>query len=208
MTQANSRQFITTVATGANGLPRHRFTVEDFYRMAAAGIFTEDARVELVEGDIVDMMPIGPRHAFCVDALNAMFAAQASDRYVVRVQGPLRLSRETELLPDILLLRPPATRYVARHPEPPDVLLLVEVAETSLTYDQDVKGPLYAHHNIPEYWLVDLEAERVLVHRRPKEGRYTEVRTLGPGDVLTVEALPDVRVPVRAILGSDVTRDA
>ncbi len=195
------KRVLAAINQGNGHTLRRRFTVEDFYRMAAAGIFTEDDRVELVEGDIVDMMPIGPRHAFCVDALNARLSAQAHDRYVVRVQGPLRLSRETEVLPDILLLRPPAAQYATRHPEPPDVLLVVEVAETSLTYDRDVKGPLYARHGIPEYWLVDLEADRVWVHRRPGKEGYAEVKALGPEADLTPEALPDVRIPVRTILG-------
>ena len=187
---------------------RRRFTVEEFYRMAAAGIFGEDDRVELVAGDVVDMMPVSARHAACVKRLNYLLNRGVGEQAIVGVQDPLRLDEHTEVLPDVMLLRPRADFYAQVHPGPADVLLVVEVAETSLAYDREVKGRLYARHRIPEYWLVDLEGERVLVHRRPKEGRYTEVRTVGPGDVLTVEALPDVRVPVQAILGNDVTRDA
>ena len=191
----------TTEGEGQHPL-RYRFTVEEFYRMLDAGIFTEDDRVELVEGDIVTMMPIGARHAYCVDKLTTLFVAQSGGRYVVRVHGPLRVGPTSEVLPDLMLLQPPPERYREAHPTPEDVLLVVEVAETSLTYDRDVKGPLYARHGIPEYWLVNLEADRVLVHWRPEKEGYAEVKALEPEADLTPKALPDVRIPVRAILNT------
>ena len=201
MTKASVHPTIRQSSRRANGLPRHRFTVEEFYRMVTAGIFTEDDRVELVEGDIVDMMPVSARHAACVKRLNHLLTRALGEQAIVGVQDPLRLDAHTEVLPDVMVLRPRPDFYAEAHPGPADVLLVVEVAETSLTYDRDVKGPLYARHGIPEYWLVDLEADRVWVHRRPGKEGYAEVKALGPEADLTPEALPDVRIPVRAILG-------
>ncbi len=181
---------------------RYRFTVEEFYRMLDAGIFTEDDRVELVEGDIVDMMPIGARHAFCVDTLTAIFVAQSRGRYIVRVQGPLRVGPTSEVLPDLMLLRPPPERYREAHPTSEDVLLVVEVAETSSAYDREVKVPLYARYGIPEHWLINLQDNVIEVYREPSQYGYKEVHYLRDEDILHPRAFTDIAIPVTELLPS------
>ena len=192
----------TTEGEGQHPL-RYRFTVEEFYRMLDAGIFTEDDRVELVEGDVVTMMPIGARHAYCVDQLTTLFVAQSGGRYVVRVQGPLRVGPTSEVLPDLMLLQPPPERYREAHPTPEDVLLVVEVAETSLAYDREVKVPLYARHGIPEYWLINLQDNVVEVYRKPSQYGYKEVHYLRSEDTLHPQAVSDVQIPVKILITDD-----
>ncbi|MFN4233130.1 Uma2 family endonuclease, partial [Thermus sp.] len=136
-------------------MTRYPFSLEDFHRLAEAGILPEDARVELVEGEIVTMSPIGKKHAYVLNTLVDLLSPLRG-RAVLSVQNPLVLGPATEVYPDLALLRPPRTRYRDRLPEGGDVLLLVEVAETSLDYDLNVKTPLYAKAGVPEVWVVDL----------------------------------------------------
>jgi Uma2 family endonuclease len=131
-------------------LPRHRLNVDDYYRMAAAGVLARDARVELIEGEIIDMAPIGSRHSGTVSLLARRLAAAIGESAIVATQSPLRLSQLSESQPDLLLLKPRADFYRQSHPEPADVLLLIEVCESSLRYDQQVKLPLYARHGVAE----------------------------------------------------------
>ncbi len=180
--------------------PRRRFTVEEFYRMADAGIFTEDDRVELIEGDIVTMMPIGARHAACVNRLNHMLARMIGDDVIVSVQNPLRLDEKNEVLPDIVVLRFRPDFYANAHPTPEDVLLVVEVAETSLAYDRETKVPLYARHDIPECWLVNLQDNVVEVYRQPSPHGYKEVHYLRSEDTLRPLAFTDIAIPVSELV--------
>jgi Uma2 family endonuclease len=173
---------------------RHRLTVADFYRMAEAGIFGEDDRVELIEGEIIDMAPIGPEHTSSVKRLNRLFDRAAGEQAIVSVQDPIRLDEHNEPEPDLALLRYREDFYRNAHPGPKDVLLLVEVAETSLRYDREIKLPLYAKHGIPEVWIVDLEKRRLEVYRRP-EGETYRVRICPSlNETITPEALPDCAV--------------
>jgi Uma2 family endonuclease len=179
---------------------RHRFSVEDYHRMAQAGILGEDDRVELIDGEIVDMAPIGPRHAGTVKRLADLLSGALRGRAILSVQDPVRLGERSEPQPDVALLRPRADYYASGHPTAADVLLVVEVAETSADYDRQLKLPLYARHGIPEAWLVDLERTRVEVYRRPTAEGYGEVMTLGTGDALSPLALPDVSLPLSEVL--------
>ncbi len=149
---------------------RHRVTVADYYKMAEAGILGEDSRVELVEGEIVDMAPIGSKHAFVVSRLAQFFTIAARDQYLVSVQNPLRLDDQSEPQPDIILLKP--GNYMDNLPGAGDVLLIVEVAHSSINYDRGVKLDLYARHAIPEVWLLDLMGGELLVCRKPADGQY------------------------------------
>jgi Uma2 family endonuclease len=178
-----------------------RFNVREYHQMAAAGILGEDDRVELIDGEIVEMPPIGSRHAACVDRLNRMFTTQLGQGVIVRVQNPIRLSRHSEPQPDLVLVRPRPDFYAASHPEPEDVLLIVEVADSSTGYDRSVKVPLYARAGIREMWLVDLERGRVEVLREPAGGGYQTVQAYGPEDRLSVDALPDIQISPDEILG-------
>lgn len=180
---------------------RYRFTVDEYHRMGAAGIFREDDRVELLDGEIVRMTPIGSRHAGCVKALNQMFARLLGSRALVAVQDPIRLGAHSEPHPDLVLLRPRPDFYRESHPEPGDVWLVVEVSDTTGALDREVKLPLYAAAGIPEVWLVDLPAEAVEAHRRPASGRYGEVARRGRGERVGCAAFPDLDIPVDAILG-------
>ena len=182
-------------------LLRRSFTVAEYHRMAEAGILREDDRVELIEGEIVQMTPIGSRHAACVMRLIQLLSRQLGQGVLVNVQNPIRLGEYSEPQPDVTLLRFRPDFYAQSHPGPTDVLLAVEVAETSAVYDRDVKLPLYARAGIPEVWLVDLSAEGMEVHRDPAAQGYRQVRRVGRGERVTPGALPELDLAVDDILG-------
>ena len=183
-------------------LSRRLFTVHEYYQMAQAGILHEDDRVELIEGEIVQMTAIGSRHAACVDRLNQLFSARVAERAIVRVQNPVRLSEYTEPQPDLALLRPRPDFYAAAHPGPPDVMLIVEVADTSAGIDRAAKMPLYARAGLPEAWLVDLQTDRIEAYRQPTPQGYQDIHRFERGDHLGVAAFPDLSFAVTDILGS------
>ena len=173
---------------------RHRFTVEDYHAMGRVGILHEDDRVELIEGEIVEMSPIGSNHAACVKRLNRRFTEGLGDRAVVSVQDPVRINHHSEPEPDLAVLHPRLDYYASGHPAPEDVLLIVEVAETSAGYDRHVKLPLYARSGIPEVWIVDLAAREIERFRHPSADGYGTAETLQSGDELTAEHLPELRL--------------
>jgi Uma2 family endonuclease len=175
---------------------RHRFTVDEYYRMAEAGILHEDDRVELIEGEIVEMAPIGSNHASHVDRLAQLLFERIGRHAIIRVQNPIHLGEYSELQPDITLLHPRPDFYRTAHPGPEDILLLVEVAETSAAYDREVKASLYARSGIREYWLVDLVSESIEVYRGPIPEEYHQVRQLRHGDRIAPEAFPDVEIAI------------
>ncbi len=181
-------------------IARRLFTVTEYYRMAQAGIFSEDDRVELLEGEILEMSPISSRHASCVKRLNDLLVRKLSGRFVISVQDPIRLSDYSEPQPDIAVLKFRADFYSAEHPKPEDVLLLIEVCETSAELDRHVKLPLYAKAGIPEVWLVDLAHNQIEVYRAPSAQGYGESQTLGRGQTLTAQLLP-LALTVEEIVG-------
>lgn len=166
---------------------RRRFTVDDYHRMAEVGIFTEDDRVELIEGEIFETTPIGSPHAGRVNRLTAMLVHAVGNRAVVAAQNPVALGERSEPQPDIALLRPRADFYKDASPVAADVLLLIEVADASLETDRDIKVPLYARHGIPEVWIVDIPHRQVLRFAVPEAGGYREH---GPVDLACPVALP------------------
>ena len=170
--------------------------------MAEVGLLSEDDRVELIEGELWEMAPIGPRHASTVDTLTALFAPLVTQRRaLLRVQGPLRLGQYPEPQPDLLLLRPRADQYRLGHPRPEDAFLVVEVAEATAERDRRVKIPLYGRHGVPEAWLVDLDAGRVEVYREPSPEGYRLMRFYTRGERLAPLAFPDLEVPTDGLLG-------
>ena len=172
------------------GVTKHRFTVEEFRKMGEAGIFAEDDRMELVEGEIVEMTPIGWRHVESVNALTGVLAdLRGIGRFVVSVQNPLVLGEHGEHYPDLVLYREGVR---GRVPEARDALVVVEVADTSVSYDRNVKLPLYARAGVPEAWLVDLRAGVVEVHSGPHAGGYGAVRTYARGEVVRSATLAEV----------------
>jgi len=181
-------------------VPRRTFTAAEYYQMAQVGILSEDDRVELLEGEIIQMSPIGSRHAACVDRLNMLFSVRLGPKAIVRVQSPIHLSEDSEPEPDLVLLEPQPDFYAQAHPEPGDVLLLVEVAETSVEYDRQMKTPLYAQGGIAEAWLVDLVGECIEVYRSPSQQGYGEIWRRWPGQRLAPHAFPDLDLAVDEIL--------
>ena len=175
---------------------RRRFTVDEYLHMAQAGILTERDRVELLDGEIVEMTPIGFPHAACVAALLRVLITRVGSRALVWSQGPIRLSERSLPEPDVTLLRPRLVSYSDAAAEPRDVLLLIEVSDTSLRCDRELKLPLYADAGIPEYWIVDVQGREIEVHTNPSGSRYGTVRTFGRGESLSPLAFPDLRVAV------------
>ena len=181
---------------------RRLFDVDEYYAMAAAGILSEDDRVELLDGEIVFMAPIGSRHASVVARLTHLFAALVGNRAVVWVQNPVRLDSSTEPQPDLMLLKPQDDYYSQGHPEPEDVLLLIEVSDTTVESDRGVKLPLYARSGIREVWIVDLPAQTSEVYTEPTGSVYGKSRVVGIGGELAPEALEDVSLAVKQILSA------
>src|SRR5438093_2757449 len=184
----------------AQHILRGPFTVDAYQRLAELGVLREDDRVELIAGQVVEMSPIGDRHASCVRRLSRLFNRTLIDVAVIDAQNPVVLSRHDAPQPDLTLLRPPADAY-PQHPRAGDILLLIEVADTTVAYDRDIKMPLYARAGIPEAWLVDLPADRIDVYRDPVGGQYATVRPVSRGDLLTALDLPNVTFRADEILG-------
>lgn len=181
-------------------LKRHTFTVDDYHRMLAAGILTEDDRVELIKGEIIAMAPVGPHHAYSVKGLNNLLAEGLGERAVVGIQDPITVGEYAEPQPDVSVARPPRTRYTEAHPTPADLLLVIEVSDTTILYDRETKVPLYARAGIPEVWIVDLEARRIEAYREPTPNGYHILRYFYPGETIAPSAFPDVTLPVDEVL--------
>ena len=171
--------------------------------LARWGSSGPDDRVELIDGEIVDMSPIGSRHAASVDRLNRLLDRQVDDEAIVRVQGPVRLSRLSEPLPDLAILKFRADFYSTAKPGPSDVLVMVEVADSSIGLDSGAKALLYAENGIPEYWVVDLNVDVVHVLTGPGPGGYGATATTGRDGALVPRLLPAVSVAVSTVLGLD-----
>lgn len=175
-------------------------SVDDYYRMAEVGLLAPDERVELIEGEIIVMAPIGSTHAGVVDELCRILGRAVGDRAILGVQRPVRLDRRNETQPDLVLLKPRPDFYKKGHPTAGDVLLIVEVAELSLRYDREIKIPLYARFDIPEAWLFDMGQRVLHVFRSPISGTYAEIVTVPKPGVLTISSLAPLAVDLSTIL--------
>lgn len=182
-------------------LKRRRFTRAEYHRMAETGILKPNARVELIDGEIIEMSPIGGPHVACVDRLTRIFTRGVGDDTIVRIQGSIALSDDGEPEPDVVLLRFREDFYASDPATERDVLLIVEVADTSELYDRTTKGPLYACHGIPELWIADLSRQWVTRFTDPTPGDYATSRVYRRGESLTPLAFPDLAVAVNSILG-------
>jgi Uma2 family endonuclease len=174
----------------------HRFTVKDYHRMAEADIFEPDDRVELIDGEVFELAPIGVRHAACVRRLAQMWWSRVGDRAIVSVQDPVQVGEMSEPQPDVAILRPRFDFYADHHPTPPDIHLVIEVADTSLRLDLDRKTPLYIAGGVPEVWVVDLVTDTLHVTRG---GQTVQLR---PGESVAPLAFPDLVLEVADILGA------
>ena len=177
-----------------------RFTVAEYYAMAEAGILTEDDRVELLDGVIINMAALGSRHIGSVNGFTRELSAAVGRRAVVQVQSSVRLDDGTEPVPDLALLRERADLYSSSVAGPRDVLLLIEVADSSVDYDRNEKLPRYALAGIPEVWIAVLPERVVEAHTEPVNGRYTQMRTFHPADTITPTCFPDIALAVSEIL--------
>ncbi len=177
-----------------------RYSVDDYEEMVRLGALSENDRVELIRGEILTKMPIGPRHAASVTGLNEALGPQCAGRATLRIQDPIRLP-DSEPEPDLSVVRRRADRYASGHPRPADILLIAEVSDSSLDEDRTVKKTLYAEAGIVEYWIVNLVDDCLEVHRDPQpDGTYRDVRVLRRGDVADIAGLPGVVVAVAEIL--------
>jgi Uma2 family endonuclease len=179
-----------------SGPQRHRITVHDYHRMAEVGVLAPDARVELIEGEIIDMAPIGNAHQSIVDQLTRTLVGAVGDRAIVRVQGSVRLSQWSEPEPDLVLLAPRADFYRSEFASGAATLLVIEVSDTTLRYDRDVKVPLYARHGVPEVWVVDVNAEVFLVYGALRNGEYERHAALERPANVALTHVPGVTLDV------------
>jgi Uma2 family endonuclease len=178
----------------------HRFTAEDYHRMAETGVLGPTARVEFLDGEIIDRSPIGPAHGSVTKRLNYQFNELAKGRWLVAVQDPVHLEQYSEPEPDVMLLKRTPDFYRARHPVPADVFLLIEVADTSLGYDREKKLPAYGRAGIPEVWIINLLDRSIELYREPHPTGYTSRTILRAGDKAYPLAFPDAAVDIGELM--------
>lgn len=179
-------------------LPYHRWSLAEYHQMAQIGLLDETDRVELIEGELIDMAPIGSKHAFRVDSIARALQLAAGKAFLVRVQNPILLGEHSEPQPDIAVVKD--KNYSAAHPCAEDVLVIVEVSDTTLAYDRDVKLSLYARHGIPEVWLLDVNAGELTVYREPAEGQYRLIRKPTTAEVVSPTLVAGVAISLAQVL--------
>jgi Uma2 family endonuclease len=182
-------------------IQRRLFTVQEYHMMSEAGVFAHNERVELIEGEIIEMAAIGTRHATCVRRLIRQFRQIPEESAILDVQNPIRLTQRTEPQPDIVLLQFRLDCYATAHPIPSEVLLLVEVSDSTVDFDRNVKVPNYARSGIQEVWLWDWEANCLEVYRNPTANGYTSIQKFERGEIVSPLAFPEFEVSVDFILG-------
>ena len=176
------------------------FTVDEYYAMAEAGVLSRQERVELIHGEIIPMSPIGDRHAYSVDELNELILTGLSGRARVRCQNPVLLDSRREVQPDIAILKLREDSYLSGHPRPTDVLLLVEVSDSTVEYDRDVKMPMYVAAGIPETWIVNIPSRTIEAYADPRGGDYRTYREFRHGNNASPLAFPDIALPVSGVV--------
>jgi len=184
----------------ATEISKRLFTVDDYHRMVDAGILSEDDRVELIHGEVLAMSPIGPPHSAAVLRANQALGRIVGDLAIVGVQGSVRLDQYDEPQPDLYLLRPKDDFYVSGHASPPDILLIIEVADSSLKYDQTIKRDLYAETGVVEYWISDLQNDCVIAYNDIQDKQYRDTQQVRRGSVLNPKLLPTCGIPVDVLL--------
>ncbi len=182
-------------------ISKYYFTVAEFERMGEAGVFTKDARLELIEGEIIEMSPIGSRHAACVKFLSRFLNRTVGDIALVSTQDPIRLNDFSEPEPDLALLRLRDDFYREAHPTPADVLLIIEVADTTLAYDRQVKMPLYAKAGVAETWIVNLLEEQIEVYAGLAGGTYQTIVNFRRGEEACAHTIANLAISVADVLG-------
>jgi len=178
-----------------------KFNTSQYHQMNQSNILTEDDRVELINGEIIEMSPIGTKHTSCINRCNSILPNLLGQKVIISIQNPITLNNLSEPQPDIALLKPRADFYENSHPQPQDIFLLIEVVDSSIDYDRDIKIPLYANSNIYEVWLIDINAQLITVYRYPQNDNYQEITTYHRGEKISILSFPDISLQVNAILG-------
>jgi Uma2 family endonuclease len=179
---------------------KRRFTANEYQRMGEVGILCPDERVELIDGEVLTKTTIGPRHNACVSSATRALVRAAGDAAIVLPQGSVRLDLYNEPEPDLVLLRPRADFYASRHAGPADILLVVEIAASSIEYDQGVKARIYAEAGVPECWLVNLNTNLVWRYSVPEDGAFLTVEQHGRGESIAPRLLPSCAIAVDTLL--------
>lgn len=182
-----------------SGIGKHRLTVDEYYRMAEVGLLAPDARVELIDGEIVDMPPMGSRHGGTGDLLIHRFMKAVGDAAIVSSQRTLVLGRYDAPEPDLMLLRPRADFYRRSHPTPAEIVLVIEISDSTWRYDREIKAPLYAQHGISDFWIVNLRQQELHCFRSPRHGEFTEIVSITAPIFVPVQSLGDVQVDLTGL---------
>ena len=179
---------------------RHKITATEFFQMGKFGILKDDARIELLDGDLIEMSPISPEHSFAVSGLHSYFAQKLAGKAYITSQNPIVVNEVNVPQPDVVIAKW-SKDYATRHPGPADIGLIIEVASTSLAYDRGAKRSLYAQHGIPEYWILNLNDDTVERYSSPSDGQYTQFEKLDTASSLSPLAFPDVAIDLKLALG-------
>ena len=182
-----------------SGIVKHRLTVDEYYRMAELGVLAPDARVELIDGEIVDMPPMGSRHGGTGDLLLHRFMKAIGDAAILSSQRPLILGRYSAPQPDLMLLRPRSDFYRRSNPTPADVLLVLEISDSTWRYDREIKAPLYAQHGVSDLWIANVRKQELHCFRGLRHGEFAEVVTVTNPDLVPVQSLPGVSVDLTGL---------
>ena len=179
-----------------------RISIDRYQKMIAAGVLTQRDRIELIDGEMINMAAIGPKHAAVTARLTKLLVLAVGDTAIVSPGGPVNRGDFSEPQPDLLLLQPRGDYYAGKIPETSDVLLLIEVSDSTLAFDQNAKRALYARHGVIEYWIIDVEGKRIQVHREPTpDGSYVQVHRFGVTETVSPLGLPEARVLVQSLFG-------
>ncbi|MFN4814309.1 MAG: Uma2 family endonuclease [Pseudanabaena sp.] len=190
---------MTTTKLTVSTPTKYRLSVEQYYKMAEVGILGIEQRTELIEGEIIEMSAIGTKHAICVSNLAELLTVQTIQIAHVRQQNPIHLSDRSEPQPDIVLVKRPSSRYADCHPQPEDIFLLIEVSDSTLKYDREVKLPLYVKAGIAEVWIVNIEEQVFEVYSSLNQDRYEQVKIYGKGEVVSMSMFENIVISVNEI---------
>lgn len=178
---------------------KYRLNVEQYYKMAEVGILGLEQRTELIDGEIIEMSAIGTKHAICVSNLSEILTLRTIQIAHVRQQNPVHLSDRSEPQPDIALVKRPSSLYVDCHPKAADIFLLIEVSDSTLKYNREIKVPLYAKAGIPEVWIANIEEQVFEVYKSPNQDRYEQVQLYGKGELIPMSMFADIAIAVDEI---------
>jgi Uma2 family endonuclease len=187
---------VTTKRAAITTPVKYRLTVEQYYKMTEVGILGIEQRTELIEGEIIEMSPIGAKHAGTINRLNRVLSPRISDQAIISIQNSIRLNDSSEPQPDLAILHLRDDCYTESIPTPDDIFLLIEVSDSTLKYDREVKIPLYAKAGIPEVWIANIEEQVFEVYRSPSQDGYKQIQNYGKGEVIQIELFANVEIAI------------